>query len=304
MQETILTAMVAHEFAKVIAAWLDPEEVFEIERKNAATNDGSCHSHDYCDANLAMISAFEQILGREPMMSEENEAEQAQHEADYGLMSAAWNTARAHHLFPLYAQRWIDDDPAMRAEQEKVVTDRIIAYDANAYVEHGGGGATSWWFAIGNVFPHDHPRAGQTERYGLITYRDCEHVGPIEAPQWMVGLYADDGDQILCKAHCTLNQALHFITKWREGLVPGRPETRETPKRTPPQGTVFDYWLKTFGFAPEDDTLLELPCDSNCGDDCVALIDLAKPLVDKADRSCRREILDGVQHAISVFWRG
>lgn len=52
----------ASEFVIVIREWLTPEQCREIDRLNAeslaADDTAVCHSHDFCDANQAMIDAF------------------------------------------------------------------------------------------------------------------------------------------------------------------------------------------------------------------------------------------------------
>lgn len=49
----------ARDFAAVLKEWLTPEEMAEtIKRNDAETDDMVCHSHDFCDANMAMDAAF------------------------------------------------------------------------------------------------------------------------------------------------------------------------------------------------------------------------------------------------------
>ena len=51
---------IARKFCEILNDWLEPEEIAEINKRN--TLDGNvnvCHSHDFCDANEAMIEAFE-----------------------------------------------------------------------------------------------------------------------------------------------------------------------------------------------------------------------------------------------------
>lgn len=51
---------IAKEFCQTINWWLSAEELAEVVRLNAAeTNPGVCHTHDFFDANEAMIAAFE-----------------------------------------------------------------------------------------------------------------------------------------------------------------------------------------------------------------------------------------------------
>lgn len=50
---------VARKFAAVLEAWLSPQDFAELRRRNAAETDANiCHSHDFCDANMAMDAAL------------------------------------------------------------------------------------------------------------------------------------------------------------------------------------------------------------------------------------------------------
>ena len=51
----------AKEFLSIIRSWLTTEQLQEIDRRNEASDDGACASHDFCDANQAMIDAMEKL---------------------------------------------------------------------------------------------------------------------------------------------------------------------------------------------------------------------------------------------------
>lgn len=54
------TEKIANDFIDVLNEWLTDEELRDIVQKNRAEeNDNICHTHDYCDANIAMIEAME-----------------------------------------------------------------------------------------------------------------------------------------------------------------------------------------------------------------------------------------------------
>ena len=55
------TSKVARKFAEVLRSWLSPEEIAQVIALNKAepSDNAVCHSHDYCDANMAMIEALE-----------------------------------------------------------------------------------------------------------------------------------------------------------------------------------------------------------------------------------------------------
>ena len=75
---------IAHRFVIVLMNWLDPAEWDEMRKLNAVQADPKiCHSHDYCDANMAMAEAFESVVGRVP----------SGEDADNSLWNAAWEIA-------------------------------------------------------------------------------------------------------------------------------------------------------------------------------------------------------------------
>lgn len=82
-------ATLAAAFARAIREYLTRKELAEvIERNRAEPDEGICHSHDFCDANEAMVEAFEQC--GLPMDFES--------QTDLNLWGKAWNIA-AHAGF-------------------------------------------------------------------------------------------------------------------------------------------------------------------------------------------------------------
>lgn len=81
------TQDLANEFVIVIREWLTPEQLAEIDKRNA-TDDyketGCCATHDFCDANQAMIDALERF----------NVALDIQDEAQRVLIDDAWQIAK------------------------------------------------------------------------------------------------------------------------------------------------------------------------------------------------------------------
>jgi Tfp pilus assembly protein PilV len=68
--------------------------VLDINTLNASPDyAGACATHDFFDANMAMLAAFENVLKREPYTITEG-ATDVQREADQALWNAAWNMAR------------------------------------------------------------------------------------------------------------------------------------------------------------------------------------------------------------------
>lgn len=85
----ILAQVLADEFARQLSDALDPPQFDEVRRRNRTYPDGTCASHDLCDANMVMAPAFEAIVGREPDVASD---------ADAGLWSLAWGVAKERHL--------------------------------------------------------------------------------------------------------------------------------------------------------------------------------------------------------------
>lgn len=91
-------AMIAAEgFALVLQEWLTEAELAEVRRRNAAEPEGStvCHSHDFCDANMAMDEAFTRFLGREPRVMDVSDTEEG---PDVAIWNLAWDWSKRDHL--------------------------------------------------------------------------------------------------------------------------------------------------------------------------------------------------------------
>lgn len=77
----------AHEFSRILRDWLTEEEIEQVIERNAEVDDPAvCASHDFCDANMAMYEAFENIMGH-PI--------DPQKKADASVWDKAWNMAKA-----------------------------------------------------------------------------------------------------------------------------------------------------------------------------------------------------------------
>lgn len=83
-------------FAAVLRKWLAAAEFAEVRRLNSAdpahADNSVCHSHDYCDANMAMVEAFRAIHGRE-LFGDDGMAY-----ADCDTVNRAWACAGGKHL--------------------------------------------------------------------------------------------------------------------------------------------------------------------------------------------------------------
>ena len=83
----------AKAFAQGILDYVEPWQFAEIKRRNSTPEylGDICASHDFCDANMIMFFAFKEVLGREPNIGTDEEA-------DCEIWSGAWNIAKAQML--------------------------------------------------------------------------------------------------------------------------------------------------------------------------------------------------------------
>jgi hypothetical protein len=104
MTQTVVN--IAQMFAQQLENVLTEEQFAEVLRRNTAEMDpGTCHSHDFCDANMVMASAFEDVMERPMVMNDT-----AQGEADRGLWNAAWDHATTYYLNDATKKVWVDKD--------------------------------------------------------------------------------------------------------------------------------------------------------------------------------------------------
>lgn len=90
------TQQLAEQLARVFSALLlyelDDQTMEQvIERNRAMDNDPRvCHSHDFCDANMVMDTAFKAVTGKEYEFG---------NDADTDLTNNAWDTAKANNFY-------------------------------------------------------------------------------------------------------------------------------------------------------------------------------------------------------------
>lgn len=82
---------VAYAFAGNLKVLLTPQELEQVVKRNKrnakkAGYENCCASHDFCDANMPMAEAFEEVLGREIDMNSNN---------DTAIWNKAWELAKA-----------------------------------------------------------------------------------------------------------------------------------------------------------------------------------------------------------------
>lgn len=54
---------VADAFKEVLRRWLTPAQLLAVDQVNGLRADGSCATHDHCDANMAMLEAVVGLTG-------------------------------------------------------------------------------------------------------------------------------------------------------------------------------------------------------------------------------------------------
>lgn len=85
----------AAEFTRVLREWLTEEQMREVVKRNATVRyAGCCASHDFCDANMAMLEACAKLTGKP-----ETEHDFAD-EALCAIVNRAWDLARASGFSP------------------------------------------------------------------------------------------------------------------------------------------------------------------------------------------------------------
>lgn len=89
------TTCLAKDFHRVIREWLTRGQLAEVEKRNATPRyreSGSCATHDFCDANMAMAEAWMNLTGGEPDFGEGEDRDQE----ICDVINAAWDKARRH----------------------------------------------------------------------------------------------------------------------------------------------------------------------------------------------------------------
>lgn len=93
----------ARTFSAHLLAAVGPADLAEAARRNATETDpGTCHSHDFCDANVMMAAAFQELTGVDP--GDTNPALDGRHMPGMAdevgaLWTAAWTLAKTQRFY-------------------------------------------------------------------------------------------------------------------------------------------------------------------------------------------------------------
>src|SRR3990167_3393949 len=78
-------------FSHVLKNWLTKDEILQVIFLNEQEiSSGICHTHDFCDANQAMIDAFIKLFNCTPEMQNDN---------DVDIINAAWEMAKKERFY-------------------------------------------------------------------------------------------------------------------------------------------------------------------------------------------------------------
>lgn len=95
-------AEVAKKFSTILREWLTPKQIDHVNCQNIlreilaerleGKTDNICHSHDYCDANMAMLEAMQSFgFDCDEIIHDEQKT---------ALWNEAWNIAKAARFNP------------------------------------------------------------------------------------------------------------------------------------------------------------------------------------------------------------
>ena len=90
--------VLAAEFIQIIGWWLTGDELNAVRAKNTTPEyAGCCATHDYCDANMALLTAYLNVSDRE---GEDGAAAELLTDSGVALCNAAWAIARSKEFRP------------------------------------------------------------------------------------------------------------------------------------------------------------------------------------------------------------
>ena len=83
--------VIGNRFAEILNSWLTPEQWEAVKAENSKdTTTLNCASHNFCDANMAMVEAFE--FFQEELPDDDGDL------AQFDLWNNAWSYAKNKYL--------------------------------------------------------------------------------------------------------------------------------------------------------------------------------------------------------------
>lgn len=188
-------------FVSVLREWLTPAWFAEMQMRNSLqANPTICHSHDHCDANMAMVAAYCRL-------AELNEAE-------YELCADASSSTTYDALMALFDEAWklaapvIRQTPVDRAKSQRYVIQATVTVGLN----FRGNLVTLRYTVDGSATLHDVVEAlkidNGAEHVDSIAIQTAEEWGdplPLRLP--MKGIPRDAGTDLLA----VLTDALEYV---------------------------------------------------------------------------------------------
>lgn len=172
-----LAFTVGRAFADTLREWATDEQ-WATMRYDNATGDAyqgeraACASHNFCDANMAMVEAFQDALGREPDVFDQEGGEEG---PDIALFNAAWSLAKSRWLTMTAAEVEAQDAADAEADPDGIVA-TMSADDRAGWAEVGA-----------KVYPATTRPTLETLSAEYVAYCDAEGLPKVDAMEALAG---------------------------------------------------------------------------------------------------------------------
>ncbi len=185
----------AQAFGDVIREWLTTEQLHRAIRSNKsyAYREDVCASHDYCDANMAMLEAWSELTGvdedavdltDDTMHALWNDAWQRAKRADFGVDHELTRDPDGTFGFVVHG---IEIEWPLASENS---IDAVSPDYYGFFIWETGGGCTAW--------RRDFTYKGKPVHMLLTNYDEASHEIALDATALTVGVYDDEGDWFVC----------------------------------------------------------------------------------------------------------
>lgn len=95
-----LIEQLSKEFSTLVNKYYSPDQLADVRAKNTASNDNTCATHDYYDANMIMDEAFQTVMKREFVFwNDEEPGTFEQNEYDTDLINEAWGKSKEAQFY-------------------------------------------------------------------------------------------------------------------------------------------------------------------------------------------------------------